>query len=228
MTIAAIVLAGGAGSRFAGDEHKLLVDFRGRPLAAWTIAAVVNASFDQVYVVTGAIPLETVWRWLLINGYGLTGDGRCFEAGNADGVPGPVGDASGPAGDLDPALALGVTEVSNPNWRLGQATSMGVGIERADRDGHHAAVVGLADQPLVNGDAWRAVAEATGPIVTATFDGRRRPPVKLERAVWPLLPRSGDEGARSLIKLRPDLVSEVPCMGNPIDIDTMEDLRKWS
>ena len=137
--------------------------------------------------------------------------------------------------DLRPALAeaglLGrVTPLENPRWAEGQATSLAVAVAAADAAGHDALVVGLGDQPGVETEAWRRVAatDPAGVIVVATYGGRRRNPVRLARSIWPDLPSEGDEGARVLTRRMPELVVEVGCPGEPDDVDTMEDLERWS
>jgi CTP:molybdopterin cytidylyltransferase MocA len=129
-----------------------------------------------------------------------------------------------------PALATGaVTFVRNDRWAEGLATSMQAGIARARQDGHAAVVIGLGDQPLVQADAWRRVADATTkPMAVATYQGVRGNPVRMTSMVWPLLPTTGDEGARVVMRRRPDLVAEVACPGRSADIDTVEDLAEWT
>lgn len=178
----AIVLAAGAGSRFRGPTHKLLVAVDGTSIARRAVDAARHADIGPVLVVTGAVD--------------------------------PLGDD----------VPDGVTVLHHAGWAAGQATSLQAGLAAARRLGAAAVVVGLADQPFVTADAWRAVASAASPIAVATYDGHRRNPVRLTADVWPLVPTTGDTGARSLITMRPDLVEEVPCSGSPDDIDTWEDL----
>lgn len=178
MSAAAVVLAAGGASRFAGG-HKLLEPLRGRPLVSWAIEAA--SVLDELIVVVGAVE-----------------------------VPVPP-DA---------------TLVRNLSWGDGIATSLQAAVAVAGA--HDAVVVGLGDQPFVPSDAWRSVAASPSPIAVATYDGRRRNPVRLAREVWPLLPTTGDDGARTVMRERPDLVAEVACAGDPADVDTREDLARWS
>ncbi|MFZ9041946.1 MAG: nucleotidyltransferase family protein [Ilumatobacteraceae bacterium] len=202
-----IVLAAGAGSRFGGPVHKLLTELDGAPIAERAIESAVRSGVGPVVVVAGAVDL------------------------------GPVVDrvmtrlAHRPSSELgarpnDDARATPLV-IDNPMWADGQATSLQVGIRTARELGATAVVVGLADMPFVDPDTWRRVAASAAPIAVATYGGQRRNPVRLAAEIWPDLPTTGDEGARSLLRRSPDRVEEVPCSGSPDDIDTQEDLASW-
>ncbi len=192
MSVAAVILAAGAGTRFNRDDPdaspgaKLLAKARGKPLIEWAIGPAVEADLDELVVVCGCVDLGGI-------------------------VP-------------DDATLL-----RNEDWSLGQATSLRVALDWCARQGHLSAVIGLGDLPGLTAEAWRAIAAARGgPIVFATYYGRRGHPVRLDAEIWSLLPISGDEGARSLANRRPELVTELACEGTTVDIDTQEDLRRWS
>ncbi len=134
------------------------------------------------------------------------------------------------AGQLGLDASQPFTTLHNPRWADGQMTSVQVGLTAASASGADAVVVGLADQPGITSQAWNDVAGRVGadaPIAVATYDGTRGNPVAMHRTMWHLLPRSGDAGARSLMRIRGDLVVEVSCQGQPQDIDTVEDLQQW-
>jgi molybdenum cofactor cytidylyltransferase len=132
------------------------------------------------------------------------------------------------AADLDGLVPAGVEVVVNPEWEQGQATSLAAGVRWASAGGFDAIVVGLGDQPGVPTSAWERVAacDAT-PVAVAVYRGRRGNPVRLARSIWPLLPASGDAGARVLMASSPELVTDVACEGDPMDVDTVEDLARW-
>lgn len=190
MTVLGVVLAAGAGERFArsgGEMPKVVAEVGGVPMVDRVLSAASAASFDELVLVDGSI-------------------------------------------DLADRTRNGLTVLHNPRWTEGIATSLQVALGHARLRGHNAVVVGLADQPGVPAAAWRAVAAAPSlpPIAVATYDGRRGNPVRLSSAVWDLLPTSGDDGARVLMRDRPDLVGEVPCIGDQTDVDTVEDLTRWT
>jgi len=129
---------------------------------------------------------------------------------------------------IDDLVPAGVEIVPNPAWESGQASSLAAGVRWARIAGADAVVVGLGDQPGVRSESWRLVAMATGsPIAIATYDGHRGHPVRIQRDLWVRLPTEGDAGARPLIAASPELVTEVPCAGDPLDVDTVEDLARW-
>ncbi|MDQ3965946.1 MAG: nucleotidyltransferase family protein [Actinomycetota bacterium] len=128
--------------------------------------------------------------------------------------------------------SYGVRLVENPNWAEGISTSVRAGLQACGPEAR-AAVVALADQPLVGAAAVERLVgafEEGAEIAVATYGGKPRNPVLFSRKVWPLLERelSGDEGARVVLKRHPELVTEVPCddIADPADVDTVEDLRR--
>lgn len=204
--IVAVVLAAGAGSRFDGPVHKLLAPVDGVPVVRRAVDAAVAAGIGPVVVVTGPTPL----------------DGALAE----------------------PVAAGGVTLVDNPAAAAGQAGSLQAGVRAAADLGASAVVVGLGDMPWVGPEPWRAVAGAPGDddgaadevVVVAGYrvpgggatgsgDLLPRPPVRIPRARWADLPTDGDEGARVLLRARPELVRVVAVDGDPGDVDTRPDLR---
>jgi CTP:molybdopterin cytidylyltransferase MocA len=151
---------------------------------------------------------------------------RAVDAAVASGLPTVV--VVG-AVDLAEVLAdLDIGVIQNRRWAEGQATSLAAAVGAARAGDHDAVVVGLGDQPFLSPSAWRAVAASPAPVAVATYGGRRGQPVRLAAEVWDDLPTTGDEGARRLLAGSAHLVAEVACEGHPADIDTQEDLRRWS
>ena len=151
---------------------------------------------------------------------------RAIDAVTESGLPAPYVVTGGTdlTGWLDDAV-----EVPNHRWTEGLGSSLRAGIAAAAADGHDAVVVALADQPQISPDAWRSVAKASSPIAVATYGGKRGHPVRLTAEVWDDLPTTGEDGARVLMRNRPELVTEVPCTsGSALDIDTTEDLDKFN
>jgi CTP:molybdopterin cytidylyltransferase MocA len=125
----------------------------------------------------------------------------------------------------------GAPTVHNDAWESGQRSSVLLAIDAARRAGSRQVVIGLADQPFVTPSAWEAVAKADAAVAVATYGGRRGNPVKLRADVWDQfenMEADPDSGARVLMERSPELVTEVACEGSPDDIDTREDLTKWT
>ena len=119
-----------------------------------------------------------------------------------------------------------VTYLHNDAWASGIASSVHLALQWANDCGLQSVVIGLGDQPCVPPSAWTAVANSNSPLAVATYAGVRANPVKLHAEFFALVPKTGDEGARSLLRSHPELVAEVPCTGSGIDVDHVEDIER--
>ena len=132
-----------------------------------------------------------------------------------------------------PVEVPGVLAVHNPDWLTGMGSSLATGLRALTSADVGAAVIALADQPLVGAESVRRliVAHENGATVAvAAYDGKPRNPVLIARAHWPAVIdlATGDTGARPFLRARPDLVTLVECgdTGSPDDVDTPEDLAR--
>ncbi|MCL2585722.1 MAG: nucleotidyltransferase family protein [Streptosporangiales bacterium] len=148
-----------------------------------------------------------------------------------DGGADPVLIVSGAA----PVRLDGARTVHNPDWATGMGSSLAVALRALSQPGAGAgaAVIALADQPLVGPGSVRRLISAYrdgASVAVAAYGGKRRNPVLLAREHWPaVLERAaGDAGARPFLRAHPDLVTVVECgdTGSPDDIDTAEDLER--
>ncbi len=131
------------------------------------------------------------------------------------------------------AIAGAATCIHNPDSPAGQSSSLRAGLQSMPEEIAGAMVL-LGDQPLVGARtvglllrAWRR--EGCRPAVAATYGDRGswRPPVLLDRSLWPdLMSLTGDAGARQLFDDRPELLDTVPAAGRPDDVDTPDDCAR--
>jgi len=146
------------------------------------------------------------------------------------------------AGGADPVLVVtgaaaveidGARAVHNPDWRSGMGSSLAAGLRALDETGSGAAVIALADQPLVGAEAVRrliAAYQAGASVAVAAYAGKPRNPVLIAREHWAAVTElaAGDTGARPFLRAHPELVTLVECgdTGSPDDVDTPEDLAR--
>ena len=149
-------------------------------------------------------------------------------------------------GGTDPVLVVtgavpvelpGTAAVHNPDWESGMGSSLAAGLRALAASGPagdvSAAVIALADQPLIGAEAVRRLiaAHAGGAAVAvAGYHGKPRNPVLIARAHWAAVLdlAAGDTGARPFLRAHPGLVTLVECgdAGRPDDIDTPQDLAR--
>jgi nicotine blue oxidoreductase len=147
------------------------------------------------------------------------------------------------AGGADPVIVVtgaapvhipGVRVVHNPEWRSGMGSSLVAGLQALEHQlTAGAAVIALADQPLVGAEAVRrligAYRDGAG-VAVAAYAGKPRNPVLIAREHWAAVAglAAGDTGARPFLRAHPELVTLVECgdTGSPDDVDTPADLAR--
>jgi nicotine blue oxidoreductase len=131
-------------------------------------------------------------------------------------------------------LSLQAQIVYNSDWSTGMGSSLRAALRALESsDAVAAAVIALADQPLVGAEAVARLIAAHhdgAGVAVAAYRGKPRNPVLIAREHWPevIALAIGDQGARAFLRARPDLVTLVECgdTGSPDDIDTAADLAR--
>ncbi len=188
--IAAIVLAGGSGSRMG--RSKPLIRLRDLPLLRHVIDHLKESTVDDIVVVLGY-------------------DSAAIRQ----------------------AVSLeDVSVVENPEYAKGMSTSIRAGL-RAVKDDAEAALIVLADQPLISSKTVNRLVDffrdRKPAIVVPAFRGFRGNPVLIARRLFPEMSRiTGDIGCRAIFDDHPADIEtvEVDDPGVLIDIDTPEDLER--
>jgi CTP:molybdopterin cytidylyltransferase MocA len=188
-----------AGEGSRFGRPKALVELNGQTLAERGVDLLRAGGAHPILVVTGAVPIEISETHAVYNSAWRTGMGSSLRA----------------------ALQA-LTGTSTDSG----ATPAGTGTVGA-------VVVALADQPLVGPEAVaRLIAAYRGgaSVAVAAYDGKPRNPVLLAREHWAevIATATGDQGARTFLRARSDVVTLVECgdTGRPDDIDTPADLAR--
>jgi len=134
---------------------------------------------------------------------------------------------------ITPALlGLRISLVANPDYEQGMSRAMVRGLGTLDDD-IAAAVIGVADQPLLRPGTIRSLVDAYADgrpaIVAPLYAGRRGNPVLFDRRLFPeLLAVTGDQGGRSVVERHAAEARwvEVGDPGEIEDVDTPQDLLR--
>ena len=128
--------------------------------------------------------------------------------------------------------ALMVQFAHNPDWEIGQSTSVRTGIE-ALSDDIDAAMIFLGDQPQIPLIVPQTLihiyqTETPPPPILVTAIGKKRAnPVLFDRAMFPVLTAlEGDAGARTIFSRYPVQLIPFDNLDLKLDVDSPEDYRR--
>ncbi|MFN6087802.1 MAG: NTP transferase domain-containing protein [Cyclobacteriaceae bacterium] len=125
--------------------------------------------------------------------------------------------------------------VVNADWKKGMGSSLKTGLSYLlqQTPKTEAVITMVCDQPLITSDQLKKlIAEhesSRSTIVASFYQGVAGVPVLFDRTLFSELLSMPDEaGAKKIIQQHPHLVKTVPFPGGEIDIDTDDDLKKFS
>lgn len=124
-----------------------------------------------------------------------------------------------------------LTVLTNPAWPQGMSTSIRVGVEALGAE-ITTVLIGLGDMPWVSPELLDKIVQACESnqlIVAPFYQGERGHPVAFPACFMGALRElQGDRGAASLLKSQEIVALAVDEPGILTDIDTPEDLLKWT
>ena len=132
------------------------------------------------------------------------------------------------------SVKLGGAEVViNPDYRLGQTSSLQMGLKALESPELEAIVLCLVDHPVVSVQTLRRLVDAFGesrsPMVIPTHQGRRGHPVVIGRALFEELKSLGpDAGANTIVRKHHEATQfvELNDPGILLDIDDPQSYRR--
>ena len=137
---------------------------------------------------------------------------------------------------LDPAATAVVAEIRGATAmrafvgqpELGQSESVRVALSAVQTTDSVAILFVPCDLPLLSTEHLNALIaryhESAAAMVASAYDGKLGSPMLLDRSLWPELKAlRGDTGARSLLKLHPELCTSIHWPEGEFDVDTPED-----
>lgn len=159
---------------------------------------------------------------------------RTFREAGVDDVIVVVGHDADAVASSFAASGLPARFVLNPEYDRGQLSSLLAGLAVVDRPGVAAVLVTLVDVPLISVPTVRTVIDryrmSNAKVVRPTSGDRHGHPLLIDRTLFDSL-RAADphEGAKSVVRANatPAGDIEVPDEGAFVDIDTVEDYRRW-
>jgi len=124
---------------------------------------------------------------------------------------------------------LPLSVIENSKWQEGISSSIKAGLEVLSPQSEGALFL-LCDQPYVSSDLLNQLIDcfepSETPLIACEYGETVGIPALFSRSLFPDLKRlTGDVGAKSIIRARPETTKTIPFPRGDVDIDTIDDLE---